>query len=183
MNELQWIAYQLPSTQQRRGCQLRLFVSAFTIGRLSRTLWGDAAMTNYLHSILVHWAPFYLKYDFRNSTSEQGEAWLAILKRIFRSFSNRHPDQAILELLHRLKEEEAVKEMCRRKVKVVNRISTAYKERKVWNELECPLGEVKKIFSWLEEHGFSESNGDWNVTGSTVTFSTLPHILRVWKKS
>ena len=163
-NELQWTAYQFPSAQRERGIQLRLFYLTYFITHLAKNLWGDKVMSVYLHSIHVHWAPFFKLSDFRNSSTEQGEAWLAFLKRVFRSYTNRKPKEALIELLLRMHEEAEVRLTGKKGRKdKASKISREFQKRHDWKE--CSFYESAQhsaFLTTLRENGFAEGT-DWEV--------------------
>ena len=177
-NELQWMAYQLPSVQRKRGVQVRLFYITYFLTYLSKALWGDPVMSVYLHSIFVHWAPFFMLCDFRNSSTEQGEAWLAFLKRVFRSYTNRHPSEALLELLQRMHEEAEVRRVTGKKSRPTkySRISREFRKRYEFEECSFFLSPTHSaLLDCLRENGFSEGV-DWEVVDGQVIFNTLSAI-------
>ena len=164
--ELQWIAYLLPAAQRKRGVQLRLFYVTFNLTKMAKQLWGESVMNNYLHSIFVHWAPYFTKRDFRNSSTEQGEAWLAFLKRVFRSYTNRRPDEALLELLHRMHDEAEVQDLTgarKRQEKKMGKIKVEFQRSYVFQEVSSPAnGDTAAFLDYLRTFGFSDEKGDWN---------------------
>jgi len=112
--EIQWIVYGDIKMRNFRGIRLRLHVLCFLFNFWAKYLIGDSSSGNgllYIHSIGSHFGDWFEGIDFKNSSTEAGEAFFAVLKRILLRYTNRTED-ALLEVFVRLHYEHEVNEYC-----------------------------------------------------------------------
>lgn len=112
LSEIEWIAYGLPSFQKLHGLRLRLHVLCFQLACWWDGLYSKEITTGgllYVHTVISHYSPWFEICDFRNASTERGEQFLAVAKRIFTRFTNRTAHNALLELFIRLHYEQKFK--------------------------------------------------------------------------
>jgi hypothetical protein len=106
--EIGWICYAPCRVQKYRGVRLRLHALCYNLNDQFVAAFGiptSGGSLLYLHTIVSHFAPWYELFDFRNASTEPGEAFFAQLKKKMLYYTNRHMDDALLETIIRLHQE------------------------------------------------------------------------------
>jgi hypothetical protein len=130
LSEILYISYTEPDAQKVSGIRLRLHVLCFLLVAKGVEIYGVVAMKRagllFLHTVQMHYGPYFEEIDFRNGSTEGGECWFSILKPILTQFTNRHQKEALLESVIRTELEFRNKKSW----------GNTNKGSKVWNELD-----------------------------------------------
>jgi len=140
-------------------------------------------MNLYLHTIVTHLADFYQSMDFKNSSTERGEAFLASMKHIFLRFTSRDftKAQTMREVLIRHCWQAKIVPTLRStgdSHTTYSRISRSF-DRHVFQELEFDTTDPvrkREVFALLNhlENDFGYQNGKhWLIQNNVVKFNTL----------
>jgi hypothetical protein len=146
-----------------------------------------SVMNLYLHAIVGHLADFYESLDFKNSSTERGEAFLASMKHIVLRFTGRDftEPQTMREVLIRHCWQARVVPKLRSTIKyqtTSSRISRAF-DGHVFHELKFDFStnsqlkqEVLALVKHLQDDFCYESDKYWKFDDQSITFNTVHDI-------
>jgi hypothetical protein len=142
-------------------------------------------MNIYLHAIVSHFADFYEVLDFKNTSTERGEAFLASMKHVVLRFTGRDFTEA-----HTMRE-VLIRHCWQARVMPKLRSATTYKKTssritKAFNHHEFPetvqfdfstdtelKEDILALLKHLQDKFEYQSEMHWQIVGQVITFNTL----------